>query len=115
MAIDKFNYVKPGKFSKLIALGSLDYFLRDKEETPRVPFGHDGKFTREQAEEIINNAPKDTYFFRLILSPDIKTENFGKKLDLWELTKDVVEFLEVRLNRPNITFIAAQHNNTKNP
>jgi hypothetical protein len=115
MAIDKFNYIKPGKFAKIIALKTLTYIAKDKEETPRILFGHDGPLTREQAVEIINNAPKNTYYWRFMLSPDIKTENIGKNLDFWKLTKDVVEFLEVRLKRPNIPFIAAEHNNTKNP
>ena len=115
MAIDKLNYVKPGKHAKAIALKTLKYIGKDKEETPRILFGHDGELTREQAEEMIKNAPKNTYFWRLILSPDRKTENIEKKLNLRKLTKEFIEFLEVRLNYPDIPFIAAEHKNTDNP
>src|SRR4051794_19430953 len=64
---------------------------------------------------MIYNAPKNTYFWRLILSPDRKTENIEKNFNLQRLTKEFIEFLEVRLNRPDIPFIAAEHNNTDNP
>src|SRR3954469_9426215 len=115
MAIDKLKYVRPGKSAAVRAKAMLAYIGRDKEERPRVLFGHDGVFTKEQAEEMIDNAPKNTYFWSLILSPDKKTENIGKKLNLRKLTKEFIEFLEVRLNRPDIPFIAAEHNNTDNP
>src|SRR3982751_5611421 len=101
MAIDKLNYIKPGKHVKAIALKTLVYIGKDKEETPRILFGHDGPYTKEQDEKMIINAPKNTYFWRLILSPDRKTENINKTLNLKRLTKEFIEFLEVRLNRPN--------------
>ena len=115
MAIDKIKYIRPGKSAAARAKVKLAYIGRDKEKTPRVLFGHDGVLTKEQAEEMIDNAPKNTYFWSLILSPDRKTENIEKKLNLRKLTKEFVEFLEVRLNRPNIPFVAAEHNNTDNP
>jgi hypothetical protein len=115
MAIDKLKYIKPGKDATARAKAKLAYIGRDKEETPRELFGHDGVFTKEQAEEMIDNAPKNTYFWSLILSPDRKTENIEKKLNLRKLTKEFIEFLEVRLNRPNIPFVAAEHSNTDNP
>jgi hypothetical protein len=83
---------------------------REKEKMERTLFGHGGALTDEQVERMIDAAPDNTYFFRLILSPDPNGENQERNLDLWKLTKDIVEFLEQRLGRENIPFIGAEHN-----
>jgi len=83
---------------------------KEKEKMDRTLFGHGGALTEEQVERMIDEAPDNTYFFRLILSPDPNGENKERNLDLWKLTKDIVEFLEQRLNRENLPFIGAEHN-----
>jgi hypothetical protein len=50
----------------------------------------------------------------MMLSPDVKTENKEKDLDLWELTDKLVMWLEKKLGR-DIPYIGAVHNNTENP
>ena len=83
---------------------------KEKEKMERTLFGHGGPLTEEQVERMIDEAPDNTYFFGLILSPDPNGENQERNLDLWKLTKDIVELLEQRLNRENIPFIGAEHN-----
>src|SRR3954451_6844367 len=83
---------------------------KEQEKMERTLFGHGGALTDEQVERMIDEAPNNTYFFRLILSPDPNGENQERNLDLWKLTKDIVEFLEQRLGRENLPFIGAEHN-----
>src|SRR3954466_3145628 len=83
---------------------------KEKEKMDRTLFGHGGALTDEQVERMIDEAPDNTYFFRLILSPDPNRENQERNLDLWKLTKDIVELLEQRLGRENLPFIGAEHN-----
>jgi hypothetical protein len=119
----EFNYIprmkrENGKWVKqdikAAAKATLGYIAhrvgKEKEKMERTLFGHGGPLTDEQVERMINEAPDNTYFFRLILSPDPSGENQERNLDLWKLTKDIVEFLEQRLGRENIPFIGAEHN-----
>jgi hypothetical protein len=86
---------------------------KDKEEIVRTLFGKSGPYTREQVAEMIREAPDNTLFWRLKLNPDPVLENPEKLLNLEELTRDAVSWLERRLgkdNNPrNIPFIAAIH------
>src|SRR3954454_2770854 len=119
----EFNYIprrkrENGKWvkqdMKAAAKATLGYIGhrvgKEKEKMDRTIFGHGGALTDEQVERMIDEAPDNTYFFRLILSPDPNGENQERNLDLWKLTKDIVELLEQRLNRENIPFIGAEHN-----
>jgi hypothetical protein len=64
--------------------------------------------TPEQADAMIDTAPGNTYFWKLIISPDPKSENKDKNLDLRQLTGECIQWLEARLNR-EIPFIGAEH------
>ncbi len=114
----EFNYIPPGKQAKNIAKASLGYIGnrpgKDLEEAARILFGNIGTLTKEQAEQLIDEAPKNTYFFRLIISPDPKSENKQKNLNLWQLTRQIVQYLEEKLER-EIPLIAAEHKNTDIP
>jgi len=77
----------------------------------RPLFGFGGQMSREQAEEMIANAPKGTIFFPIIFSPDPARENKEKDLDLWHVTRQTFVALERRLHlEGKIQFIAAEHN-----
>ena len=108
------NYIRPGKNLKKRVMRSLGYIAhrtgKDKEKMERMLFGHGGPLTDEQVERMIDEAPTNTYFWRLKISPDLEAENKNRKLDLWELTKKIVGFLEQRLDRENIPFAGAEHN-----
>jgi hypothetical protein len=119
----EFNYIprrkrENGKWIKqdikAAAKATIGYIAhrvgKEKERMERTLFGHGGALTDEQVERMIDEAPDNTYFFRLILSPDPNGENQERNLDLRKLTKDIVEFLENRLNRENLQYIGAEHN-----
>jgi hypothetical protein len=109
------NYIPPNKYAKDSAKATLGYnetrLGKNGEEIERPLFGKNGPRTKEQAEKQIKDAPPNTYFWRMRLSPDPNGENAGKTLDLWELTRDAVRWLEERLGRPGeIGLIGAEHN-----
>jgi hypothetical protein len=115
MAVVVLHYIPRGKHAKAKAKATLSYNGRragkDKVKMQRVLFGHGGELTEEQAERMIDEAPKNTYFWRVILSPDPTREDQDKDLDIRQLTKDVIVWLEDRLHRAGkIPFIAAEHN-----
>jgi hypothetical protein len=110
-----FNYIPRNKFARAKAKKTLGYNEtrkgKDGEEIERKLFGKHGPLTREQAELIIESASNKTYFFRWILSPDLNEENGEKDLDLWQLARDGVRWLEERLKRQGeIQLIGAEHN-----
>src|SRR4051812_43660206 len=111
----KLKYIHWGKNSKTKAENALGYNCDKKKEEGRILFDQNGKpMTEEEAIAKIVMAPKNVLFWKMILSPDVKTENIGKTLDLWILTKKLVEYLKTKLNR-DIPLIGAVHNNTDNP
>ena len=110
-----FNYIPHNKFARAKAKATLGYNEtrkgKDGEEIERTLFGNQGTLTREQAEWLIEHASKHTYFFRWILSPDVIEENGAMDLDLWQLARDGVRWLEERLQRQGeIQLIGAEHN-----
>lgn len=110
-----FNYIPHNKFARAKAKATLGYNETRKgkegEEIERKLFGNQGTVTREQAEWLIEKASEQTYFFRWILSPDVNEENGEKDLDLWQLARDGVRWLEERLQRQGeIQLIGAEHN-----
>src|SRR4051794_3376885 len=114
MAFIGTSFIKPGKFAKAKARAAVQYNGtrpgKAKEAIIRTLFGHDGTLTQEQVQKLIDEAPKNTYFWNLIVSPDPNgEENANRKLNLQQLTKDLVKFLEQRLNRP-LEFVGTVQN-----
>lgn len=81
---------------------------RDNARTTRVLFGRDGRLTKDQAYELIDQARRGTVFFRIMLSPDPRQEDRFEDLNLRELTADALLYLQQRL-QTEIHFIAAEH------
>jgi hypothetical protein len=109
------NYIPRNKHARKSAKATLGYnetrLGKDGAEIERQLFGKSGPLTKEQAERQIKFAPRNTYFWRMKLSPDPNGENAEKILDLWELTRDAVRWLEERLGRVGeIGLIGAEHN-----
>jgi hypothetical protein len=74
----------------------------------RELFGHDGKLEKQQIYEMIDQAPKGTYFYKLVISPDPKREDGDKSLNLRELTLQTVAEFETTIGR-QVEFFAAIH------
>jgi hypothetical protein len=115
MAVVKANYIRNRKGANMraIAKETLGYIERrpgrQKEEMARTFFSWGGELTEEQAMGLIDFAPKGTRFWRFIISPDPKTEDVKKDLNLREITKLVIGCLEKRFHR-EIEFVAVEHN-----
>jgi hypothetical protein len=114
------SYIHRGKTAKREAHETLGYNHNrpgsDNEEGEgRILFGTDGKpMSEKEALELIENASKNTLFWKMILSPDPNSENKDKLLDLQQLTDDLVRYLKKELKRP-IPYIGVVHNNTDIP
>jgi hypothetical protein len=112
MAVVKANYVKRGKGDKGRAKATIRYNQhrrdRDGERVSRSLFGYDGALSREQAYRMIDEAPRGTIFYRIVLSPDPKREDRFKDLELSDITLHTMLTLEERLGK-QIQFIAATH------
>src|SRR4051794_9658733 len=72
---------------------------KDGEHMTRELFGHDGKLEKQQIYEMIDQAPKGTYYYKLVISPDPKREDGDKSLNLRELTLQTVAEFETTIGR----------------
>jgi hypothetical protein len=112
MAVVKSNFVKRGKGERQRAKATIRYIQhrrdREGERVTRTLFGYDGELTRKQAYKMIDDAPKGTIFYRIVLSPDPAREDRYKDLDLSDITTHTMLALEDRLGK-QIQFIATIH------
>lgn len=79
MAVVKANYVKRGRGDRGRAKSTIRYIThrrtRDNRKVTRALFGFDGQLSKEQAYQMIDEAPKGTTFYRFVISrtPGAKT------------------------------------------
>jgi ribosomal protein L37AE/L43A len=67
---------------------------REGEKLSRLLFSYDYKvLDRQRVYEMIDNAPKGTKFYKIIISPDPKREDSRKDLDLWNFTEKTMNQL----------------------
>src|SRR5438270_13259967 len=96
------SYIFKTAHTRKIAKAHLGYIGnrpgKDGVVLERTLFGKGfGAYTPEQVRQLIDEAPKNTLFWRLILNPDPVLENPEKSLDLRALTADAVQWLAARL------------------
>ena len=111
------NYIKRGKGIRQKAKASLGYIGtrpgKDGEKLVRELFGRFGTYTPEEVARLIDEAPGNTLFWRFKLNPDPVLENPEKILDLRQLTRDALAWLEERLGTKelprSLPFVAAIH------
>src|SRR3954470_17621944 len=112
------SYIPRNSRSRQKAKAHLGYIGnrpgKDGETLSRTLFGRDfGALTPDEARALIDDAPANTLFWRLILNPDPILENPEKSLDLRLLTQEAVTWLETRLGTRelprDIPFVAAIH------
>jgi hypothetical protein len=112
MAVVRANYCKKGATERKIAKANISYIQtrpgRGKERLTRTLFGATGAMGRAEAYQCIAEAPKGAYFYRLKLSPDPKTEDRKRDLNMQKLTRTMMRSLEKRLTTP-IPWAAALH------
>ena len=108
MAIVKASYTRKGRIAK----ASVRYIEhrpgRDGTKQRRTLFTGDGKMERSEVYDMIDQAAKGSYFFRLVISPDPQSEDSDKNLRLREITERTMQSLEDRFQRP-LQWVATIH------
>ncbi len=108
MAIVKASYTQRGGVAK----ASIRYIEsrpgKDGIRMVRTLFNADGKMGRQEAYQMIDEAGKGSYFFRLVISPDPNREDTDRDLSMREITEKTMASLEARLNT-SLQWVAAIH------
>ena len=82
---------------------------RNGERLVRTLFGSEGvAMKREEAYQMIDEAPRGSTFFRIKISPDAKTEDIHRDLSIQEVVEKTMFALEERLNK-RVSWVAAVH------
>ncbi len=112
MAVVKTNYVKKGKGERATAKATIRYIEhrrgKDGQKMSRTLFTVEGATGRHEAYRMIDEAEKGSYFYRIVMSPDAKTEDTRKDLYLREITTSMIHLLEERLDTP-LAWVASVH------
>src|SRR6266705_4454425 len=108
MAIVKATYTRKGRAAKAAVRYIENRPGKDGARIVRTLFTADGKVERGEAYAMIDQANKNSYFFRLVISPDPQREDKDKNLSLREITERTIQSLENRFGRP-LQWVAAIH------
>jgi hypothetical protein len=108
MAIVKASYTRRGGAAKASVRYIENRPGKDGARVVRTLFNADGKIERGEAYTMIDQADKNSYFFRLVISPDPRGEDSDKNLSLREITECTIQSLEDRLHQP-LQWVAAVH------
>jgi hypothetical protein len=108
MAIVKASYTRKGGSAKASVRYIENRPGRDGARVVRTLFTADGKVGRAEVYTMIDQAAKGSYFFRLVISPDPKSEDGDKNLRLRELTELTIKCLEDRFQQP-LQWVATIH------
>jgi hypothetical protein len=113
MAIFKANYVKRGQTAQALAKASVCYIQhrrgKDGERITRTLFGSDGAMERLDAYQMIDEAAKGSFFYRIVLSPDPKREDNDHDLDMRDIARQTILALEGLLDQ-SVLWVGAIHN-----
>ncbi len=108
MAIVKASYTRTGGTAKASVRYIENRPGKDGTKVQRTLFNADGKVERGEAYTMIDQADKNSYFFRLVISPDPQREDSDNNLALKEITERTIQSLEDRFQRP-LRWVAAIH------
>jgi hypothetical protein len=108
MAIIKASYTRECGGAKATVRYNENRPGKDGMKTQRTLFSAEGKVEREDVYAMIDQATQNSYFFRLIISPDPEREDSDKQLSLRELTEKTIRSLEARLQLP-VQWVAVIH------
>jgi MobL relaxases len=117
MAVVKTHYERRGKVGNAKAKDTVRYIQhrtgKDNERVMRPLFSSDGPMHRQEAYQFIDEAPKGTKFFTIIINPDPEKEDTHKDLDMRALTMTTMQTIEEIITAQGITtpvvWVAAVH------
>src|SRR5437764_9617812 len=81
---------------------------KDGEKITRTLWNSDGRMTREEAYQMIDNAGKGSLFFRIKICPDGKTEDTKRDISLQKVTEETMTALQDHIQNP-IQYVAVMH------
>ena len=112
MAVVTANFVKRGKLGNAKVKATIRYMQhrpgKDHERVTRTLFGSDGPMQRVEAYQFIDEAPKGTVFFRIVINPDPKLEDHHRDLDMRAIAQRAMQTIEARVHTP-VIWTAAVH------
>ncbi|MDQ3830010.1 MAG: hypothetical protein M3361_12040, partial [Candidatus Tectomicrobia bacterium] len=112
MAVVTANFVKRGKIGNAKVKATIRYIQhrpgKDHERLIRPLFGSDGPMQRLEAYQLIDEAPKGTVFFRVVINPDPEKEDRLRDLDMRQVAQMTMQSIEARVRTP-VIWAAAVH------
>lgn len=112
MAVVTANFVKRGKVGNEKVKATIRYMQhrpgKDQERVTRTLFGSDGPMQRVEAYQFIDDAPKGTVFFRIVINPDPEKEDRHRDLDMRAIAQITMLTIEKRVQTP-VIWTAAVH------
>jgi hypothetical protein len=117
MAFVGTSFVKRGKVGNAKAKDNVRYIQhragKDKERVMRPLFTPDGPMNRLEAYQFINEAPKGTKFFTVIINPDPEKEDTHKDLDMRAIAVTTMQTIAQIMQKQGMTtpliWVAAIH------
>jgi hypothetical protein len=112
MAVVTANFVKRGKIGNAKVKATIRYIQhrpgKDHERVVRTLFNSDGPVQRLEAYQFIDEAPKGTVFFRIVINPDPEQEDRHRDLDMRQIAQITMQTIEKRVQTP-VMWAAAVH------
>ena len=112
MAFVGTSYVRRGKVGNAKAKDNVRYIQhragKDKERVMRPLFTNDGPMTRLEAYQFIDEAPKGTHFYTIIINPDPEKEDTHKDLDMRQIAVTTMQTIAAIVDTP-VIWVAAVH------
>jgi len=112
MAFVGTSFVKRGNVGNAKAKDTVRYIQhrtgKDRERVMRPLFTSDGPMTRQEAYQFIDESPKGTKFFTIIISPDPSSEDTYHDLDMRAITMTTMQTVEEIVGAP-VIWVAAVH------
>ena len=108
VAIVKTSYTREGSAGKANIRYMQNRRGKDDMKLTRTLWGIDGKMERVEAYQMIDEAPKGSYFYRLILNPDPVKEDIHRDIYVWKVAEKTMRGLEERLGE-QFQWVAATH------
>jgi hypothetical protein len=112
MAVIKANYVRRGKVGNAKAKENVRYIQhrpdKDNERVMRPLVTNDSPMTRQDAYQFIDEAPKGTHFYTIIINPDPTSEDTHKDLDMRQITITTMQSIEA-IVQTQVAWVAAIH------
>src|SRR3712207_5207045 len=108
MTVVKAKYIKNRSHAKAHIRYIQHRAGKDGAKITRTLIGSDGVLSKSQAYRMIDEAANGTYFYRIAISPDPKTEDTQRDLHLRELAAQTMTYLAEQFRQP-ILYIATEH------